>query len=338
VPESRASVRQDDIAVVVVTYGDRLACVQATLDAALAQPHVMRLVIVDNGSARRVGAWLDALAAREPRLAIVQHAANLGSAGGYRAGLAAARTTEARFVWLLDDDTRPEPGAAQALVEAWAARPVSRRPEVSGLLSQRWPAARYQRENAWRRDAAFGVDLIDRSRRLLGGGRGGLDDGETLLRMTPWSGLFFERRLLDEVGLPDERFVTYEDDHEFTLRMTRAGTRILLVPQSGLVNLEPSWHEELVVGHTASPWLTTADTGRVYYGARNRVHVERRCLVDNPLRHLVNLVAFVVLTTARARTPSAWHNARWFLAGIVDGWRGRLGPRAVPSARKPSGR
>jgi GT2 family glycosyltransferase len=338
VPEPRVPVHQDDIAVVVVTYGDRLACVQATLEAALGQTHVTRLVIVDNGSAPRVGAWLDALAARAPRLTIVRHAVNLGSAGGYRAGLVAARATRTRFVWLLDDDTRPEPGAAQALVEAWAARSVSRRPEVSGLLSQRWPAARYRRENGWRRDAAFGVDLIERSRRLLGGGRGGFDDGEILLGMAPWSGLFFERGLLDEVGLPDERLVTYEDDHEFTLRMTRAGARILLVPQSGLANLEPSWHEELVVGHAASPWLTTADTGRVYYGARNRVHVERRCLVGNPLRHLVNLVAFVVLTTARARTPSAWHNARWFLAGIVDGWRGRLGSRTVPRAWTPSGR
>lgn len=320
-----------DIAIVVVTYDDRLTCLQDTVDAALTQRGVTRLIVVDNGSAPRVRAWLASLAAGDPRLTVVRYDENRGSAGGFRGGLAAARATSARFIWVLDDDTRPEAGAAEALVEAWAALPTTRRRNIRALLSQRWAAARYRRENAWKKDAAFGVDVFDRAWQLVSSHeRTDEGGGEVLLRMAPWSGLFFERALLDVVGLPDERLVTYEDDHEFTLRMTGGGARILLVPRSRLDTLVPSWNEEPGVGRRTSPWLATTDTRRVYYGARNRVHVERRRLVGNPARHLLNLLAFAVRTIARARKASDWHNARWFLAGIADGWRGRLGPRVVP--------
>jgi GT2 family glycosyltransferase len=174
------------------------------------------------------------------------------------------------------------------------------------------------------------VDLLQRARqRFAGAGRSEAVDGPILLRMAPWSGLFFERQRLDAVGLPDARLVLYEDDHEFTLRLTAGGGAILLVPGSRLVTLAPSWHEGRP-RRLLPPWLTTPDTRRAYYGARNRVFVERARLVTSPVRHAVNLAAFTARVALAGLAAGHLRNTRWFLAGVFDGWRGRLGPRTFP--------
>jgi GT2 family glycosyltransferase len=319
------------IAVVVVTYGDRLAFLEPVLQSALAQPCVARLIVADNGSPDAVARRLDALGSADDRIAIIRHHENLGSAGGFRTGVQAAASSTCRFVWLLDDDTRPETGAAEALLDAWARLAAEGPAGVRALISQRWVEDRYRRENAWNVNAAFGVDVLDRMRgqRARGRSEGGVTP--ILVRMAPWSGLFFERALIDELGLPDDRLVLYEDDHEFTLRLSAGRDAIMVVPKSRLVTLDPSWHED-DAGGLSTPWLSAPDARRIYYGARNRVYVERLRLVTNPVRHALNLAAFVVRVAGSALGAShRRRNLRWFLTGIADGWRGRLGPRALPT-------
>jgi GT2 family glycosyltransferase len=322
------------IAIVTVTYGRRWHYLEQTLRSALSQPNTCSAIVVDNGAERLTGERLAALAAGDTRVSVVRHEVNRGSAGGFRAGLAAAAAGSSRFVWLLDDDTAPAPGAADALISAWLERARPGRVEVKALLSQRWSGDRYRREREWNENAAFGVDIVAR----LSSSRVATTTHETdpiVLRMAPWSGLFFERALVESVGLPDERLVLYEDDHDFTLRLTSGGGRILLIPGSRLNTLETSWLDTAPRG-LASTWLTTPDPARTYYGSRNRVYVERRYLVTNRARHAANLAAFVVRVAVSGLAPSRVRNLRWFLAGIADGWRGRLGFRQFPLQEKPT--
>lgn len=333
-----------DIAAVVVTYGARLHLLEPTIAGVTRQRGVSRVFVVDNGSAPAVGRWLAGAVLRDPRLVVVRRDENLGSAGGFRSGLSAAATADARFVWTLDDDTEPEEGAAEALLSAWKELDAAS-PGPTALLSQRFETARYLRERAWNENAAFGVDLLSRlglTRARDAGsarvqpGAGVATDALVRLRMGPWSGLFFERSLLDRIGLPDERFVSYEDDHEFSLRITRAGGGILLVPGSRLRTLEPSWLDrpgrtlvsaKLNAGSPESEDSGLADVDRVYYGARNRVHLEVRHLATNRLRYFLNLTACVVRVTLSGLGPGTRRRTRWFLAGVADGLRGRLGRR-----------
>ena len=53
-------------------------------------------------------------------------AQNTGGAGGFAYGLALALADGADLVWLMDDDTVPEPGALRALLDA--RRPGAGRP------------------------------------------------------------------------------------------------------------------------------------------------------------------------------------------------------------------
>jgi GT2 family glycosyltransferase len=331
------------VTTVVVTYGHRLHLLEPTLDGIAAQPAVRRLLVVDNGSAPAVGEWLARYGATEPRLTVVRRPENLGSAGGFRAGLSAAAASDGRFVWLLDDDTQPEPGAAAALLEAWPTRDGGSGLEPIALLSQRWEAERYRRESAWSVNAAFGVDLFDAVRqRFCSRGNVVAPAPETgpgpvlTVRMAPWSGLFFERALIDRIGLPDERFITYEEDHEFTLRITARGGRIIVVPESRLTTLEPSWLDDRrsrFVSSRLKPRVRESaesrldEVDRVYYGARNRVYLETRHLVSNRFRYCPNLGVFVGRVVVSGLGAANRRNTRWFLAGVFDGLRGRLGRR-----------
>jgi len=325
------------VCAVVVTYDDRWQYLEPTLEGVLSQAVVTRLVVVDNGASPRVGERLAEVARRDARLAIVRHTENLGSAGGFRTGLEAAATTSAGFVWTLDDDTRPEAGAAAALVEAWNGLAAAGDTPVRALLSQRWDTARYRREAEWSVNAAFGVDLIQRATRVGRAVEGAAGSADTVIvRMAPWSGLFFERSRLEEVAPPDSRLVLYEDDHDFTLRLTAGRGGIMLVPQSRLVTLQTSWQETTRSRGLLTPWLTTPDVRRAYYCARNRVYVERQRLVTNRVRYAINLAVFTTRVAVAGLITGSFANTRWFLAGVFDGWRGRLGPRSLPPQEKPS--
>ncbi len=74
---------------------------------------VDEIVVVDNGSAMPVASLPGLHAAR-----VVALGANRGVAGGFNAGLAAARAGGAEHVLLLDDDSVPAPGMVAALLAA----------------------------------------------------------------------------------------------------------------------------------------------------------------------------------------------------------------------------
>jgi rhamnopyranosyl-N-acetylglucosaminyl-diphospho-decaprenol beta-1,3/1,4-galactofuranosyltransferase len=73
------------------------------------------VVVVDNASADGTAAMVRA---RFPETDLLALPANTGGAGGFAIGLAHALDLGAGAVWLMDDDTLPEPGALAALLAA----------------------------------------------------------------------------------------------------------------------------------------------------------------------------------------------------------------------------
>lgn len=75
-----------------------------------------RVVVVDNAStSAATSAAVAALAVREPRVKALRLEENFGPAGGFRAGMAWALEQDFDAVWLLDDDSAPDPGCLGAL-------------------------------------------------------------------------------------------------------------------------------------------------------------------------------------------------------------------------------
>lgn len=104
-----------EIAAVIVTY-NRLPKLKKVIDSVLAQSRTVDyVVIVDNASTDGTGEFLNELAAREASVKVVSLTTNTGGAGGFSAGMEHGYQLGADFVWVMDDDGYPEPGALAAL-------------------------------------------------------------------------------------------------------------------------------------------------------------------------------------------------------------------------------
>ena len=108
-----------DVTAVVVTY-NRLPLLRRCLAALQGQTaQGLRVLVVDNASADGTAEYLKTLAMSGLVCRILTE--NLGGAGGFAYGMQAAAKLGCKAVWLMDDDTLPEPQALEALLAADAA-------------------------------------------------------------------------------------------------------------------------------------------------------------------------------------------------------------------------
>ncbi len=105
----------------VVTY-NRAALLIECLEALLAQTHALEQVfVVDNASSDGTAELLHERGLLDDgRIVLERLEENLGGAGGFARAIDAARATGGDWVWAMDDDTEPPPGALAALLASAA--------------------------------------------------------------------------------------------------------------------------------------------------------------------------------------------------------------------------
>ena len=203
------------------------------------------IVIVDNASPDGSFEYLQAASAERGwaeggRIHVVSAGRNGGFGAGnnfaIRAGLSTGDKPD--YVYLLNPDAVPEPGAIRALVDHFETHP---RIGVLGSLiltpdgnpaygAFRFPTIVREFEDA-ARTAVFS--------RVLERGR---ETSPIALepREVDWvsgSSMMFRRAMLDEVGLFDERFFLYFEETDLCLRCKRAGWEIWSLPASRVVHI-----------------------------------------------------------------------------------------------------
>lgn len=104
------------VTVVTIIFGDRWKFLNQVVTAVMADPHVTKLIIVDNGSKNKEDIE-NGTKEYGDRVKIIREEKNMGSAGGFHIALEAARHTDCDFVLMLDDDSVPEPGAITSFME-----------------------------------------------------------------------------------------------------------------------------------------------------------------------------------------------------------------------------
>jgi len=325
--------RANGVTLVTVTYGERLHLLLQALASGFDQG-IARAIVVNNGAGAAIADRCRA--AFGERVSVVEHARNLGSAPGFRAGIAAACAASAGFILLLDDDNRLEPGCVDALLAAWhaasaehPARPVAVvgfRPENQVDIS-----AGRARE-ALHPNAFFGFHLKHLPRKLWGRLRGHWPAararpvvGLGVLDVAPYSGMLFDAGLIDTIGLPDADFVLYADDTEFSYRITRRGGLLLVVTAARISDIEASWNVKSRNGSALMAWLAGGSDLSAFYAARNRACFERHEVPH--LRWLRGLNRGVFLLAMRLLAGRIDRMARYrlFRTAVVDGEARRLG-------------
>jgi GT2 family glycosyltransferase len=271
------------------------------------------VILVDNGSL--LGS-LGPLEAIGTPVVLLHNGRNLGFTGGVNVGIIRALAEGADYVWLLNNDAEPAPDVLEAMLRVVSA---------DGGIGLASPMIR----NA---DAGDAVEFC-----------GGLREGDTF-RTTDdpatyeaWSeaypdriwlvgtALLLRRRLVETIGLFDQRFFAYWEDNDYSVRSLAAGFRNVVIP-------------EAVVRHWSG--CPTIDPGSkpphyYYYMARNEILFIRKHVgwkqavrplvwaVDRQFRQIDRLNGYPTAIDA-------------VLAGLWDGLRGQGGmfdpERSLPSA------
>ena len=298
------------VATVVVTW-NRRDLLEQSLDAILSQePAPDRVIVVDNASTDGTSEFVAERYARErfPTLQLITCTQNTGGAGGFALGIAAALEPgpdpEPDAIWLMDDDTIPQPGALAALVaarEGYAAEhggPPG--PPVVIASRVEWIDGRAHPMNTPR--VKPGATPGERGAALA--------VGCEPVRTASFVSILIDAARVREVGLPVADFFLWNDDFEYSARLIR-GRRALTCPAS------------VVRHHTKAFGGTDVDPGpRFYYEVRNKAWTFTR----SPALGSSEKALYAGSTVRRwARTIARSKDRATLLRGLAQGLRHGLG-------------
>jgi len=323
---------------VVVTYADRFALCAQVVRALIAE-EVGKIVIVDNASSARSRAALKCLALEcGERVELVNLESNAGSAGGYGAGLHLARSYAIfEFVWLLDDDNVPEPGALGELHRTRIELEKVGFDHRLALLSLRdhhpgmKAVARGLSPSLVFPSSSFlGFDIASFFPKVFGRlklnlFRAQIANSPVTLPFCSYGGMLLSTAVLDQLGYPDERLFVYADDTELTFRLRQLGGLIMLVPTSRVRDIGISWNEVEKAGNGLTRLLLADSDFRVFYSVRNCVFFESRLWARSHFRYLLNRWTFMSIALVASAFLLRTKRMTLIRRAVRDGEGGRLG-------------
>lgn len=286
----------NNITVITVTYGKRWHLLKQVLSTVLDQG-IKSVVVVDNGSQESIAN--NVLIEFGPKIHVVTLSNNFGSAYGFKIGILKACDIGAEYLWILDDDNLPQPGAVCTLIEAYRNKlKIYALNELAVFAfradHQAEIAAGVPLNRCYPRPGNFlGFHIFDVPYKIWKRSTWGKPKRSAILPESievphaPYSGFFCNNSVINKIGLPDTEMVLYADDTEFTSRLTKAGGYIFLIPSSRIEDLEKSWITSEGYNNTFLAWLFGSGDFRAFYVARNLSYLESRNN-NNKMLHNIN--------------------------------------------------
>lgn len=238
---------------VVVTY-NRLDLLKENIQALKKQTYpVHKLFVINNNSTDGTKEYLDSLA-EDSQLKIIHLSENVGGAGGFHEGMKQAVTTGCDYVWIMDDDTIPNPDALEKLIQA-----LDLSPDIGFLCSKVvWT------DNSIHKMNKPGLKK-DEKGQFISMEKGRIQ-GYVCNNCTFVSVLFSAESIF-KIGLPIKEFFIWHDDIEYTERNIRHGFQGFYIPASCVVhktniNYSPKIHE-----------VPPEAVWKFYYQARNTTYL-----------------------------------------------------------------
>ena len=328
IPAASSTSAAGDVVVALVTYGDRKSMLLSVLDR-LREERVGQVVVIDNGAhwpvatdlAARFGDWVE----------VVSMGGNTGSAHGFVTAFETAIRTGKPFIWILDDDNRPEPGCLAALQAAYTEEAERTPPALLAVVAMRAEHATAdvsakQLMTRWDSFSGFHVaDIVSKIAHRLPGRRES-QPHRAALGITHFGGMFFNRSLVDSIGFPRRDFFMYGDDTEFTWRITCKGGRIVQVPEALVEDLEGSFQQTSHVRNRFIGALLSDSDFRTYYSVRNLAFFESRFRLRKRAMFALNRRLYFAILYRYARRLGRMDRYRFIRDSADEGLAGRLGP------------
>ena len=243
--------KKHGVCAVVVTY-NRLELLKQCVEALRGQSAGCDILIVDNASTDGTAQW----AAGQQDCRYRNTGSNLGGAGGFNRGMRWAVEAGYGFVWVMDDDTLPEPQALEKLLEADRA--------LGGNYG-------------WLSSVALWTDggecKMNRQKleKNCCENKSLLRNGLVRAKQATFVSLFLRSDVICRFGLPITEFFIWGDDLEFTRRIAIRGKMpCFLAGQSQVVHATKN-NEGSNVALDAPERI-----GRYFYAFRNEAYLYRQ--------------------------------------------------------------
>lgn len=208
------------VACIIVNWNgwkDTILCLDALTHSTYGPTFI---VVVDNGS---TDGSVDRIRAAHPETVVLESPQNLGFAGGNNIGIRYALERGVDYLWLLNNDTEPDPNALAALVsKASSDRGLGAVASICYYASapsivQAWAGARV---NLW-----------------MGYGRNATEPhADDWFDSLYGASMLVASAAVQDVGLLDEGFFHYWEETEFCLRLRKQGWRLAAAPDSCILH------------------------------------------------------------------------------------------------------
>ena len=296
----------DRICAVVVTFQPNLEMLLGNLVSCRAQ--VDHLIVVDNGSDSDTRERI-AIVARNANCDVLQLEENYGVAAAHNHGIAWAREMGCKWLILLDQDSRPEPGMVTTLRLAFAE--ITAGGCAVAAVGPKLVDTRNGRVTPFVRIHMFGVKKMNCNT---------VSDQFLVTDFLVSSGSLIPMTMFDQVGLPEEGLFIDNVDLEWCFRARSMGFSLYGV--CAAVMQHAVGDHVIQVGNSV---IHLHGPLRQYYIMRNRILLYQRSyspwgwVLQDFWRMVFKLVFFAVFSSPRRQ------NVLMMLKGIKDGLLGKAG-------------
>ncbi len=295
------------VVIVVLTinnYSDTRECLESLRESDYED---YGIVLVDNGS---TDDSVDLLIRDFPEIVLLRSDKNLGYAGGNNLGIEYAVEQGADFVWILNNDIIVHPESLRILLEAASTNPDAGilGPLILSPVSNQVHFAGGKISRLSGRSSHVGIGREDRDS----------FDSRTETDFLTGASILVNARMIEKVGMLDEKYFLYWEDADWALRARKAGWKVLFVPEATV------WHKVSTTSGSENPIIT-------YYRCRNSLLCSSKnypaylpLVMIGGLRHYVfnNLVLYFI----HGLDSNHLMHLKMALRGYRDYLRRRLGP------------
>jgi GT2 family glycosyltransferase len=296
------------ICIIVLNWNspqDTLAC----LDSLLKIPYrAKEILVVDNGSTDES---VCIIKSSFPQVKLLETGKNMGFVGGNNAGMTYALEEGFDYTLVLNNDTVVNPDFLERLLE------VAESDDQIGAVG---PKINYfsKPDVIW--SAGGIIDYRHGTTEMKGIGQTDQDQyGRMPYQVDFLTGcaILVKRQTLQKIGLLDPRFFMYYEDVEWCVRMTKAGCKIQLVPES-------------IMWHKISPEVRADSPLVYYYMTRNRLlFLKESKLGWKPWVYTLFVDDFrtMISWTLKPRWKNRRFLRKFITMGIYDAFKGNWGKK-----------